>query len=220
MTALKVIAVILLLFVLLCLVRIGAVVCFGEETVVSARIGLLRIKVFPGKEKSGKEKKPSKKKKEPTESAEVKEKKKLPKLTASEVVDLIKTALRALRASLRRLKLRIDPLRLSVRIAGSDPADVAQNFGYLNAAVWGVMPEAERVLDIPDPRIHLEMDFAGEKTTAEGTVGISLRIGTLLTAGIVLLIPMLKWYLRYRKAHRGQREAEPKEETNHQKMSA
>ena len=58
------------------------------------------------------------------------------------------------------------------------------------------------------------MDYSSEKTHAEGAVGLSLRIRDGLHIALALLIPMLKWYLRYKKAHKNDAPAEkPTEST-------
>ena len=80
--------------------------------------------------------------------------------------------------------------------------------------MWGVMPHLEDLFQIPDPSLHLRMDYSSEKTHAEGAVGLSLRIRDGLHIALALLIPMLKWYLRYKKAHKNDAPAEkPTEST-------
>lgn len=46
------------------------------------------------------------------------------------------------------------------------------------------MPVLERLLVIPHPHIHLDVDFTAEETKLQGTAGISARIGTLLRIGM------------------------------------
>ena len=170
----------------------------------------LKVKVTP--KKKAKEKKPK------SEGEEAKQKKKpsLPKPTKEELRDLITTALSALKETAKRTckRLRIDPLEILVVFGGTDPADIAQTYGYASAAMWGVMPHLEDLFHIPDPSLHLRMDYSSEKTHAEGAVGLSLRIRDGLHIALALLIPMLKWYLRYKKAHKNDAPAEkPTEST-------
>ena len=61
------------------------------------------------------------------------------------------------------------------------------------------MPVLEKVLDIPEPSIHTDIDFDAQKPLVEGTVGVSARIGTLLGVGLGNAIPALRWFLRFRK---------------------
>ena len=199
MTALKVIGIILLIFILIGFLRVGALMQFGDELRVQLSVGPFRFTLLPAKEKKETPKKKAKEKKPKSEGEEAKQKKKpsLPKPTKEELRDLITTALSALKETAKRTckRLRIDPLEILVVFGGTDPADIAQTYGYASAAMWGVMP-------------HLE------KTHAEGAVGLSLRIRDGLHIALVLLIPMLKWYLRYKKAHKNDAPAEkPTEST-------
>lgn len=203
MTALKVIGVILLIVFLIGLIRVGAAVRFGEEPGLRLLIGPFRITLLPAKEKKAAEK-------GKTEQRDKKKGYSLPKLTRDEWKDLIKTALAALKEMARRAckRLRIDPLEILVVFGGEDPADIAQSYGYASAAMWGVMPHLEDLFHIPDPSLHLRMDYDAKKTRAEGTVGLSLRIWDGLVIAFALLGPMLKWYRRFRKAHKNDRSAE------------
>ena len=214
MTALKVIGIIVLIFILVGLIRVGAVVRFGEALKLKILIGPFRIALLPAKERKAK---PPEEKK-PEEPAEKKKKEKthtLPKLTKDELRSLIETALAALKETARRAcrRLRIDPLEVLVVFGGEDPADIAQAYGYASAAMWGVMPHLEDLFNIPDPSLHLRMDYGAEKTCAEGTAGVSLRIWDGLVIAFALLVPMLKWYRRFRRAHKSDKSAEMKAES-------
>lgn len=202
MTALKVIGIILLILLLILLLRVGAEVRFGEETVVRLRIGPIRRTIRPDGEKPPKK---QKEKKKPEEQAEQPPKKKraLPKPSLSEITDLISTAFSALKAAMRAAcrRVRIDPLEVFVTFGGSDPADIAQTYGYASAAMWTLMPRAEELFNVPHPSLHLRMDYDAAQTRAEGTVGISVRIGDILAIAFALAGPLLKWFLRFKRAH-------------------
>ena len=204
MTALKVLGIILLFFLLLSFLRVGVIVAFGVEQNVRLRIGPVKLTVLPKKEKKPKEEK--KTDEPPAEEKTPKEKKKraLPKLTSSELRSLVGTAFGALGRTLRRTcrRTRIDPLEVCVVFAGDDPADTAQTYGYACAALWTFTPKLEELFYIPNPSIHLEMDFQAGETTAEGTVGVSLRVCDLLAILFTLAVPLGRWFLRWRKAHR------------------
>ena len=187
MTALKVIGIILLIFILIGFLRVGALMQFGDELRVQLSVGPFRFTLLPAKEKKETPKKKAKEKKPKSEGEEAKQKKKpsLPKPTKEELRDLITTALSALKETAKRTckRLRIDPLEILVVFGGTDPADIAQT-------------------------------YSSEKTHAEGAVGLSLRIRDGLHIALALLIPMLKWYLRYKKAHKNDAPAEkPTEST-------
>lgn len=190
----KVLLVILLLLVLFALLRVKLSIAFGREMQAWLFIGTIRIDLLKKKEKKPK----------PKTKTTPKAKKSHPKPTFDEVLELLKTALTAIKRALKRLKrsVRIDPLSLSVVVADNDPAKTAQTYGYLNAAVWTLMPLAEDTFDIPDPAIHLEMDFENERIKAEGEFGASLRVIDILAILFVLLVPIGKWYVRFTKAHK------------------
>ena len=168
MTALKVIGIILLIFLLIGFLRVGALLRFGQELNLRLSVGPFRFTLLPAKEKKETAQEAAKTKKDVEKRAE-KKKRGLPKLTKEEKKDLISTALSALRESARRAckRLRIDPLEILVVFGGSDPAEIAQTYGYANAVMWGLMPHLEDIFLIPEPSLHLRMDYSAEKTRAE-----------------------------------------------------
>lgn len=207
MTALKIIGIILLIFLLIGFLRVGALISFGENLCVKLRVGAIKLTVFPKQEgKPQKPKKPKEEKPKEEEAEEKKPKKKpaLPRPTLEELLDLIHTAFSALGATVRRAckRVRIDPLDVTVVFGGDDPAYVAMAYGLVSGAMFETMPKAEEKFYIPDPSLHLRMDFSAEQTTAEGCVGVSLRVCDLFAILFTLAIPMLKWFWRFKKAHK------------------
>lgn len=204
MVWLWVLGVLVLLGVLLCRTRVGVWAAFGGGTLqLDGRFGLLRVRILPAKPKAAKppkEKKPKKPKKKP--SAKPEGEKPKASFTLEDVRDALKTMLPALGRALRRFGrgIRIRPLRLSLVLAGQeDPAAAAQLYGELQAAVWGGMPLLERTADVREVSIRTDVDFLAEDTAAEGELGVTLRIGTLLAMGFGLAFPALGWFLRWRK---------------------
>ena len=197
MTALIVIGIILLILLLLASVRVGVILHFGDQTTLKLRIGHVRLTILPKKKKEKHTAKSDAALKKP-----VGEKKKT-KLTPGEIYDLVTAVFSGLRAMARRAgkHLRVDPLVLSAVIGGSDPAEVAQSFGAAMAAVWSLMPRSEEILHIPNPAIHLDMDYNAPKTVVSGTVGLSFRVGNVIEFTVAAALPLLRWYKTYRKAH-------------------
>ena len=76
MTALKVIGIILLIFILIGFLRVGALMQFGDELRVQLSVGPFRFTLLPAKEKKETPKKKAKEKKPKSEGEEVKQKKK------------------------------------------------------------------------------------------------------------------------------------------------
>lgn len=196
-----------LLIVLLCRTRAGVLVTLEDAVRVDVRLGLLRFRVVPGREKK---KKPPKKKGAPEEEGGAEKKKRsVPKPSLADIKDAVRTLAPPLKRALARTRrgIRVEPLRLSLILGGKeDPAAAAKLYGELNAAVWGGMPQMERLLDIPDPRIHMEVDFDGEETRTEGTVGVTIRVGTALAVGFGIAVPALRWFLRYMRRHRKEKQ--------------
>ena len=109
--------------------------------------------------------------------------------------------------------MRVTPLTLSVTLGGArDPAETAELYGWLHGAVWGGMPVLEQLLVIPDPRIHIGMDFDSPEPRLEGSVGIRARVGTLLTAGLGVAVPVLRWLSQMEKRNRDRKAGTPSED--------
>lgn len=208
MTALKILGVILLLFLLVGYLRLGAVVSFGDGLRIRACIGALRLTVYPRKPRKKKAKKPKEAKtEEPPKPKEPKPKKKkraFPKPTLSELLDLADTAFTALGATVRRAckRVKLDPMELTVTFGDWDPVLSARLYGAANTLMYAVMPRAEETFDIHDPSLHLRVDFEGQRSEAKGALGVSLRVCDLFAIAFTLAIPLLKWFLRFKKAHR------------------
>ena len=218
-----VLLVLAVLLLLLCMTRVGAQVAFGSEGIrLRVKIGLLSLQILPAKKKKEKtaEKKKGKATSSQKTSAPAKEKKSLPKVTLEDIKGAVKALWPPLKRALGRTRrgIKVDPLQLSVTVgAENDPAAGAEFYGYLHGGVWTGMPLLERLVDIPDPRIHVGIDFDEGNTKAEGIVGISIRIGTLLAVALGVGIPALRWYLRFQKQKKQQAGTmpEPKDGTGH-----
>ena len=184
------------LLLLVCLIRVGAQVVWKDgAATVDVKVAGFRIRVYPGKDTDQAEEKETKSKGNGS-------KKKLPKPSLEEILDAAKTLWPPLKKAVGRVRrgIRIAPLDLNLTLGGQEEPDkTAQWYGHLHTGMWTVMPVLEKGLDVPDPHIHIGMDFTTAQTTAEGELGLTARIGTLLAAGITLGIPALRWFLKYRK---------------------
>ena len=192
-----------LIVVLLCL-RVSAQVSFGEELRVTAQIGPVKMQIIPPPEK-----KPAKEKTEKAAGKAEKKPKRKKKpdihLTLEDIRGGLHAVWQSIQGALRWAgkRIRIDPLRLSFVFADEDPVNTAQWYGWANTAMWTVMPRLEEWIHIPDPHIHMEMDFTAAETKVSGTVGASYRIGDLLAIGFAAAGPVLKFgipFLRKQKA--------------------
>lgn len=208
-----VLIVLALLILLLCRTRAGVLVTLGDALRVDVKLGWFRFRAVPGRER---QKKPPKKKPKAVQEGGEEKKKPRSKPSPAEIRDAIETLLPPLKRALARTRrgIRVEPLWLSLILGGKeDPAAAAKLYGELNAALWAGMPQLERLLYIPDPRIHMEVDFDAEGNRTEGTVGVTIRIGTVLAVGFGIGIPALRWLLRYMKRHRKEKQRPAPAET-------
>ena len=104
---------------------------------------------------------------------------------------------KAVSRSLR--KLRIEPLKIHVLVAGDDPADTAYLYGKIQAVLGGVVPAMHRTVRIKEQDIRLFLDFTQDRMDAIVDVGIGIRILDLLIIGFFALFGILKWYLGFKK---------------------
>ena len=204
-----ILGILLALLVLLCLTRVGVHALFGDALALDAKIGPFRIHILPGKKQ---DKKREKRAKEPKEA----EKKPcFPKPFMADIREAVSVLWPPLKRALNRTRrgVRIHPMDLCVTLGGQeDPAAAAQLYGEAHAGVWAVMPVLERLLVIPEPHIHIGIDFNASETKVEGELGVTARVGTLLAVGATVAFPALKWFLRYRKKQKKQ-PPEPKAAT-------
>ena len=138
-------------------------------------VGPVRITLFPGKKKENKPKKKNDKPKvvsQETESA--------PKKGGS-VTDFIPLATIGweLLCDFRR-KLRVRRLEMKIILAGSDPCDLAINYGRACAALGGLEPQLDRFFVIRKKDIQVECDFVEEKTKIYAGVDLTITLGRLL----------------------------------------
>lgn len=179
MVALWILGILLALILLVLFLRVGVRIAFGDELRVTAAAGPVRIQIVPSPPKKPKKQKKHKEKKNPPEKqkAAPREKRKLG-LTPGDIRSALPYLWQSLKGALRktRQRLRIDPMQVSVILGGEeDPAASAETYGWVSAAVWTFMPRLEELMRIPDPYIHLDVDYSAAETKAEGEVGLSFQ---------------------------------------------
>lgn len=203
MLTLWILGILALLVVVILLLRVGVRISFGREMHITAKVGAVQIVILP-KEKKAEKPKKKKQKAEKKKEPGVKKEKQKRKFTFEEVKSAAPVLFEALKKALGKIRrrMRVDPLKVSICFGGEDPSQVAQVYGWANTAMWTVMPQLERLIHIPHPYIHMEVDYNSFSTRAEGEVGISFRIGDLLGIAFALAIPMLKWYLAWQKSRK------------------
>lgn len=203
--------IVVLVIVLLCL-RVGVTIRFGDELRVTARIGPKSIQIIPPPEKKQNEKQTAKP--SAAKAAKPKDKKKLDlHLTFDDVRGALNAVWRAIQGALRRAgkRIRIDQMELSFVFGDENPVNTAQWYGWANTAVWTVMPRLEEWVCMPDPHVHMEMDFDAMETKVSGTVGMSYRVADLLAIGFAAAGPLLRFGIPFLKRQRAIRKAAAKQ---------
>ncbi len=215
MVVLYILGALLLLIICIMLIRVGVYVSFGGELCVRIKLGPVTKQIIPKAEKPKKPEKPKKEKKKKKEKKEKekqeespKEKKK-PNLTFEDIRSAIPVVVNALKKAIGRAgrRLRIDPMRLTVVFGNDDPAKTAEMFGWGCSAMWTLMPRLEQHARMPDPRIHLDVDYNARQTRAEGEIAVSLLIWDGVVIVMTLAIPVFKWFLATRREKKAARKA-------------
>lgn len=193
-----------LLFLLVVVLLIPARVRFSYdrgEAALWIRFGPLKLQIFPKREAAEaeiQEKKPKPDKKKPT-----KEKKKTPraKINREQIFYTLETLPPILGRALRRTgrRLRVQPLKLHLLIAGPDPASAAELYGRLEAVLNAGLPQLHRAVRIKDQDVRLFLDFQEERMDCIADVGCSLRPWDLVSVGVRAGGSLLKWFFGFRR---------------------
>ena len=211
MTGWIILGVIVGVIILILCLRVSVQASFGEVLRVTARIGPMKMQIIPPPEKKPKKEKAEKK--VPEAEQKPKEKKLDLHLTFADIRNALSAVWQSVQGTLRRAgrRIRIDPLDLSFVFGDENPVNTAQWYGWANTTVWTVMPWLEKTVHMPDPRIHMEMDFNAAKTKVSGTVGASYRIGDLLAIDCAAAGPLLRFAIPFLKKQRAIKKAAAKQ---------
>ena len=204
--------ILVILLVFLCRLRLGILAASAAgDTTLDLRIGPASIRLYPPQPEQTKKTEEDFSRKPKKADQSKGSRGKLAKPTWTDLQDAWKTLRAPVRRALERPRrgIRVDPLNLSVTVGGAeDPAQAAESYGILEMVVWTVMPPLEQLLVIPDPHIHVGVDFDAGKTRVDGTAAVTIRLGTLLAVALGAGIPVLRWLIKYQK-----RKQQPPKET-------
>ena len=189
MTALIVIGIILLVFLLIALLRVGVSARLEENVFfLRAVAGPIKLQILPQKEDKAKKpkepkKKKSKKNEQKTDDEKGKEKEK-PKIKIT--IDLIKTILSAVGDLLGRLrrKITIDKLTLHYTAASDDPYSAAMTFGYASAAVNALVPVLDNSFRIRDRDIGAAVTIDSPDNIIFVDVQLTLAVWEIIYIGL------------------------------------
>lgn len=154
----------------------GSVLWNGTEFTVRARVGLLRVQVWPLRNKK---RKPAK-----AEAPKPDKPPKTPEAPASfsGIAELLETWLPLVCEAVGRLRraIRVDLLELRLTVGGSDPGDTALLYGGANALLGMILPLFEHAFQVRERRISTSVDFEAESTRVHLRADISLTLGQLV----------------------------------------
>jgi hypothetical protein len=162
---------------------------------VGIRYGPVKIALYPRPEK----KKPEKEKAE--KAPPEKEKKPKAKPNRQQIRYSLNTLPPILGRALGRVRrrIRIEPMKLHLLVAGTDPADTAELYGKLEAALGAFLPALHRYVTIRDQDVRLFLDFQEENMDCIADIGVSLRPWDALVIALGAGGGLLKWLRGYQK---------------------
>ena len=221
-----VLKILLAILVLIFLLPYGVDVGYLEQVFfLKVKVGPLRIKILPKKEKTPEQLEEERKKKEAkaakkekaekdkekkpkkTEESSGKKKSFLPKAGLSDWMELAQKAFQALGKIFG--SFRADYLCLHCVVGSPDPYDTAVRFGYISAAAEALLDEENGLLKIRKKDVSLDMDFLSESIFAEGEIVISAALWRLVGVVLVLGFQFLRWRRLLKKKEKNEHKAEP-----------
>lgn len=182
--------------ILLC-IRVVAVINYEEEFSFTIKWLFIKFVLYPPKPKK---EKPEKKKKEPKEEKKKKEKSKKANPFSefyhnqgvSGVLDLISSAVSAVKGMFRRLfkAVVIRDLTIYLRVTGEDAAQTAIAYGKMCAAVFPAVGVVSSVVKMKNRDIRIEPDFQGGPAKASFSMIAAVIPLKVLAAAIILLVEL------------------------------
>ena len=194
----------LAILVLIAVLPIGVSVCYDADGFRAfVKAGVARIQVFPLPKKEKKPKKKTKKAQTPAKKQPAKkqpeEKKKGGSLT--DFLPIVRLVLDLL-DDFRR-KLRVDVLEADLVLAGSDPCDLAINYGKICAALGNLWPRLEEFLTIKKRDVKVQCDFEGDKTLITARMDLTITVGRTFSIGILHGVKILKEFIHILNKRKG-----------------
>ncbi len=162
---------------------------------VQLLLGPIRWQVYPRKKKKVRKKKKEK------EAAKKKEKTEKKGGSFRDFIPLIRLIFNFLGDFCRRL--RVKHLQLDFVLAGSDPCDLAVNYGKLQRAVAGLDPQLERFFVIRKKRIHIGCDFEADQTRVLADIALTVTVGRLLALGGRYGVKAIREFMKMKNKSKG-----------------
>lgn len=182
MTALIIILIILAVFYLIGMIRLGGRLKYGEAGFsVHILAGPAKIQVLPSPPKKPKKQKPAKEKGPKPEKAPKPKSEGRPG-TLRRVMSVLPRILDAVGALKR--KIRVDDVDLTLIWGGSDPASIAIGYGRANAALGALWPLVENNFKVKRRSLDIRMDYGRTEPAVEVTAAFTITLGQILTLAV------------------------------------
>ena len=94
-------------------------------------------------------------------------------------------------------------LEMKIILGGSDPCDLAINYGRAWAAVGNLIPSLERIFVIKKRDVEVACDFTSEKTIVFTRLDLSISIIGLLMLVVYHGIHVLREYMKIMNQRKG-----------------
>ena len=205
MNGLYILAVVLLVLFLAGQIRVGVRVEYsGKGLFAWARLGFLRIQVFPFEKKD----KPLKAKKKPREKPK---KETAPKPLAEKIGGALDYAQTLLPIALEAAgcfyqKLWMDTLELELTVGADDPADAALRYGQASAALGALWYPLTQAFHVEDGNARVRVDFDAPDMAVYAMAALSLKVGQILRLGLHFGFKALRAFLTIRKRQRSKQQ--------------
>lgn len=161
---------------------------------VQALVGPVRFPLYPRKKKTKGNKKQN-------TAKETSSKKQNNGGSAKNFAPLLQRILDFLREA--KGKFRVKHLQMHLTLGGSDPCDLAVNYGRAWAAVGNLIPVLEQHFIIKKREIDVRCDFTVEETRVFASLDLTITVARLLRLGVSHGIPVLREYLNIIKLRNG-----------------
>ena len=189
---------------LIAIVPIGVSAFYDEEGPRAfVIIGPFRSQVFPSNKEKEKKKGREKKTKEKIESNASEQKKKKKKKGGSihdflPVVDVVLDFLAAFGR-----KIRVNHLEMKLVLGGSNPSDLAVNYGRGWAVLGNLVPLLERAFIIKKRDLEVECDFLAENTVIIARLDLTITVVRVLSLLTIRGIPIIRELINLKKLFKG-----------------
>lgn len=199
MTALIVIAVIALLFAALLSLRIRVRILYEDNPSVSVQILWFHIPIIPVKQTPEEERQTEAEAAEKTVEQDLQTVKK-GALSAREVLELVRSLVpTAWRGLVKKIVFSV--FRLYIKVAASDAAQAAIQFGALNALLYPLVALLGETFTLREKDLRLGVDFTASRYRVYFETEFYLRIWRILITALVMLVK----YLALRRRQKRQR---------------